>query len=99
MDKAGDAPSRLTVGALVFPDFEPLDLYGPLEIYAVLGDRFDIRIVAETDAPVAARGGPRTAVDDTFADTIQGGRTYDILLVPGGMERGAKSTTPPCSTG
>jgi len=75
------SPPRLSVGALVFPEFEPLDLYGPLEIYAVLGDRFDIRIVAETDAPVAARGGPRTAVDDTFAD----GHAYDVLLVPGGM--------------
>jgi transcriptional regulator GlxA family with amidase domain len=76
----GETASRLSVGALVFPEFELLDLYGPLEIYSILSDRFEIRIVGETSGAVAGRGGPKVHVDDTFAD----GRKYDVLLVPGG---------------
>jgi transcriptional regulator GlxA family with amidase domain len=70
-----------TLGALVFPGFQTLDLYGPLEM---LGDHdigaVDIRIVAETLEPVASYHGTRTAVDRTLAD----GCAYDILLIPGG---------------
>lgn len=76
----GEEPRR-TIGAVVFPGFELLDLYGPLEMLGMLSERFDIRIVAENAAPVASTGGPRTAVDDLLSD----GRSYHILLVPGGV--------------
>lgn len=75
------APRKFTVGALVFPEFELLDLYGPLEMFSIPTDRFEIRIVAETAGPVAARGGPKTHVDDLMSDH----KPYDILLVPGGL--------------
>ena len=68
-----------TIGALVFPDFEVLDLYGPLEMFGMFEDEFDIRIVAETSAPVRSAQGPRTAPDDLFGE-----REYDILVIPGG---------------
>jgi transcriptional regulator GlxA family with amidase domain len=70
-----------TIGALVFPGFELLDLYGPLEMFGLNRDEFDIRIVAETAQPVAATAGPRTVPDDTFGDR----QRYDVLLVPGGQ--------------
>lgn len=73
-------PPRLTVGALVFPGFELLDLYGPLEMYALASERFEIRVVAETAGPVAGNGGPQVMPDDLLSD----GRAYDILLIPGG---------------
>ncbi|MEJ8571135.1 DJ-1/PfpI family protein [Microbaculum marinum] len=76
--------SPRVVGAVVFPGFELLDLYGPLEIYAMMSDRFEIRMIGETGAPVAARGGPATLVDDAIA-TGAADRAYDILLVPGGF--------------
>jgi transcriptional regulator GlxA family with amidase domain len=75
-----ETTSRLTVGALVFPGFELLDLYGPLEMYALASERFEIRVVAETAGPVAGNGGPQTTPDDLVSD----GRAYDILLIPGG---------------
>lgn len=68
-----------TIGALVFPDFEVLDLYGPLEMFGMFEDEFDIRIVAETREPVRSAQGPRTAPDDVFGE-----RAYDILIIPGG---------------
>ncbi len=70
-----------TLGALVFPGFQTLDLFGPLEI---LGDHdvgaVDIKIVAETMEPVASYHGFRTVVDRTLAD----GTDYDLILIPGG---------------
>lgn len=70
----------ITIGAVLFPDFEMLDLYGPLEMYAMHRDAFAIRTVAETAGPVRASGGPDTVAQDAFADDV----AYDLLLVPGG---------------
>lgn len=69
-----------TIGAVLFPGFELLDLYGPLEMYSLLPKDFEIRTVAETAGPVAANNGPATLAKDSFADD----RAYDLLVVPGG---------------
>jgi transcriptional regulator GlxA family with amidase domain len=70
-----------TLAALVFPGFQTLDLFGPLEM---LGDHdvgeIDIKIVAETRDPVASYHGVRTVVDRTLSE----GCDYDLLLIPGG---------------
>jgi len=70
-----------TLGALVFPGFQTLDFYGPLEM---LGDHdigaVDIKIVAETLDPVPSYHGTRTAVDRTLSDSTD----YDLVLIPGG---------------
>lgn len=69
-----------TIGAVIFPGFELLDLFGPLEMFGMLEDAPDIRMVAETMDPVVSRQGPASVVDATFAE----GATFDLLLVPGG---------------
>jgi len=69
-----------TIGALIFPGFEVLDLYGPISMYGMMRGEIDIRIVAETAGPIAASSGPKTAVDDVIAKRD----AYDVLLVPGG---------------
>ena len=70
-----------TLAALVFPGFQTLDLFGPLEM---LGDHnvgeIDIKIVAETLAPVASYHGFRTVVDKTLSECDN----YDLILIPGG---------------
>jgi transcriptional regulator GlxA family with amidase domain len=70
-----------TLAALIFPGFQTLDLFGPLEI---LGDHdvgeVDIKIVAETLEPVPSYHGFKTVVDRTLAD----GTGYDLILIPGG---------------
>lgn len=70
-----------TLAALVFPGFQTLDLYGPLEM---LGDHdvgeVDIKIVAESLDPVPSYHGIRTAVDRTIAESSD----YDLILIPGG---------------
>jgi len=69
-----------TIGAVVFPGFELLDIYGPLEMFGMLADDITIRMVAESAGPVECGIGPKTVIDDRFSDNIQ----YDILLLPGG---------------
>jgi transcriptional regulator GlxA family with amidase domain len=64
---------------LLFHQFELLDVFGPLEMLGMV-DGFTIRLVAESERIVASTQGPRSAIDDVFADN----RRYDILLVPGG---------------
>ncbi len=72
--------TRLRVAAVLFPDFEMLDLYGPLEMLSFFPDDFEIVSVARSSAPIKASGGPSTVADKSFDDAER----YDILLVPGG---------------
>ena len=69
-----------TLGALIFPGYELLDMFGPLEMFGMMGDKVEIRMVAQTIDPVASRQGPQTVVDDAFGDRD----SYDMLLIPGG---------------
>ena len=70
--------TRLTVGILLFDGFELLDVYGPAELWA---RAFDLRLVAERAGLVTSAQGPQTLAEDSFSDD----RSYDILLVPGGI--------------
>ena len=69
-----------TLGALIFPGYELLDMFGPLEMFGMMGEEVEIRMVAQTSDPVASRQGPQTVVDDAFGDRD----SYDMLLIPGG---------------
>lgn len=69
-----------TLGALIFPGYELLDMFGPLEMFGMMGEEIEIRIVAQSNGPVASRQGPQTVVDDAFG----GCDCYDMLLIPGG---------------
>ena len=68
-----------TIGAVLFDGFEMLDLYGPLEMFSMHRDAFEIRTVAQTIGAKMASGGPASVAQDAFGD-----RSYDLLLVPGG---------------
>ena len=75
-----------TLGALIFDDFELLDLYGPLEMFGMLRrvagleDEMRISLVAETKREIASSAGPTSLADELIADD----KDYDILLIPGG---------------
>jgi transcriptional regulator GlxA family with amidase domain len=79
MSKGPEKKPR-TVGALLFPEFELLDVFGPLEMFGVLPEHFEIVLLAEGSEPVPSAQGPRAAIDRTLA--APGG--IDVLLVPGG---------------
>ena len=68
------------IGALVFPGFETLDLFGPIEMFGTLPDDYSLHIVGETAASGASRHGQTLAVDVP----LESAEAFDIVLVPGG---------------
>lgn len=80
-EKKGQEPRRRTLGVLLFEGFELLDVFGPLEMFGVLPDHFEIVMLAENAEPVASAQGPRSAIDRTLAAA----GSLDMLLVPGGI--------------
>lgn len=74
----------------MFPNFELLDLYGPLEMFAFLGDKVEILVVGENGGVVTARGGPKTQCDLSYDDDA----AFDMLLIPGGAGTRQEVTNP-----
>ena len=70
-----------TLGAVLYDQFELLDLYGPLEMFGSLGPELRIVTVAERTGPVASAQGPETVAHFDFA----GAPALDLLLLPGGI--------------
>lgn len=83
------APAR-TLGVILYPGFEVLDVMGPVEMFMNVGPQnLKIVMIAEQAGEVASgtvldRGnfsGPRVMADYGFADAPK----LDLLLVPGGV--------------
>jgi len=78
-----------TMGVLLFPGFEPLDAFGPIEALVIAEwpsarpddpPPFRVLTLAQGTAPVAMRGGVRVVPDHA----LSGSPPLDLLLVPGG---------------
>lgn len=69
-----------SVGAVVYPNFELLDLYGPLEMFGWRDDLFSLTLVGQQAGPVASNMGPSAVAEAAIADD----QAFDILLIPGG---------------
>jgi putative intracellular protease/amidase/Cu/Ag efflux protein CusF len=74
------AERPLIVGIVLFDGFEPLDVFGPVQIFGGLGRRAKIVTLAENPAPARPRFGPAVSVDRTLADA----GPLDLLIIPGG---------------
>lgn len=77
----------LQLGAVLYPGFEMLDYFGPLELFSVIGSStVKINTVAEHAGPIAAAIGsegaigPKVVADYSFEDAP----AFDLLLIPGG---------------
>ena len=73
--------SKRTLGVVLFEGFELLDVFGPLEMFGLAADHFEIRLISETGGVVASRQGPKSVCDYSF----QSAPAIDVLLVPGGI--------------
>lgn len=71
----------LKIGAVLFPGFELLDIYGPLEMLGLLGDEVSITMHAEQTGAIASSAGVKGFADLPLCDA----NGLDLLLVPGGM--------------
>ncbi len=74
----------MVIGMLIFPDMTSLDFTGPYEVFAQMPG-CEVKVIAATLQPVAAKGGlrflPDTALDDA--------PPLDVIFVPGGPGAGA----------
>jgi len=73
-------PAPRKLGAILYDQFELLDLYGPLEMFGCLGPAVEITTVAEQPGPVASTTGVATVANHGFGDCPE----LDLLLLPGG---------------
>ncbi len=77
---------KKTVGALLFPGFELLDVFGPLEAWGMLADvgqdcQWELLTVAQAAGPVASAQHVRAVAEEALTTCPK----LDVLLVPGGM--------------
>jgi transcriptional regulator GlxA family with amidase domain len=70
-----------TLGAILYPQFELLDLYGPLEMFGCLEPDVKIVTVAQQPGPVASTPGVETVAQFGF-DACP---PLDLILLPGGI--------------
>ncbi len=88
------ASTQKTIGVLIFPGFELLDAYGPMEMWGSLkymspkvwggeDKRVSVRVViiADRRGEVVSNQGPKTVADYSYGDAPH----LDYLLVPGGI--------------
>lgn len=73
------APRR--VGVVLFDRFELLDVFGPVELFGALPDRFEILLFGEKAGPVRSAQGPIVIADHSYGNAPR----PDVVLVPGGI--------------
>jgi putative intracellular protease/amidase len=76
-----NAERVLTLGAILYPGFELLDLFGPLEMFGSVGPALRIAMVAERAGAVPSAQGPSAVAEHGFGDCP----ATDLLLLPGGI--------------
>jgi len=76
-----DAGPRRDVAAVLFDGFELLDVFGPLELFGVLHDRFSLTLVGPAAGGVRSAQGPAALASTSY----EGAPEPDIVLVPGGI--------------
>ena len=76
----GDQTTKRTLGVLLYPDFELLDVFGPVEMFGSLKDQVTVVMVAEKAGPVESFQKTKVLADHGLDDCPK----LDLLLVPGG---------------
>ena len=69
------------LGVVLFPGFEVLDVFGPLEVFGGLPEHFEVLTVASAAGPVASAQRTSAVADASFATCPR----CELLLVPGGL--------------
>lgn len=71
----------MKLAVLLFPGFEVLDVFGPVEMFGVLKEHFQVSLIAETPGPIASAQGVKALAENGLDDDTH----WDIILVPGGI--------------
>jgi len=75
-----DWPDPRTLGVVLYPGFDLLDVTGPLHAFGALKNVFEPVLLGPEAGPVESAQGPALVADEGYADAAQ----MQLLLVPGG---------------
>jgi len=78
------------LGVVLFPGFELLDVFGPVEMFGNMTGVIEVVMVAQHKGPVASAQGPSALADHGFDDCPH----LDMILVPGGIGTRAEIDNP-----
>jgi len=81
MTAMNEAVKRRQVAVVLFDGFELLDVFGPLELFGNVAERFGITLLGPKAGPVRSAQGPRSVADCSYDDAT----VADVVLVPGGI--------------
>jgi transcriptional regulator GlxA family with amidase domain len=70
-----------TLGAVIYENFELLDLFGPLEMFGNIVPGIKIVTVAEQPGSIRSAQGPKTIAEYGFSECPR----LDLILLPGGI--------------
>lgn len=80
----------LHIGVVLFPGFELLDTFGPLEFFLLKPNLFTCTLLGQSSDPVPSSQGPRSVIDLPLQQCEQ----VDILFIPGGKGTRAEVDNP-----
>jgi transcriptional regulator GlxA family with amidase domain len=69
-----------TLGIVLFPNFETLDVFGPLEMFGMLSDKIKIIMISEHQGLVKSHQGQSVLTEFNWHNAPH----LDLLLIPGG---------------
>jgi transcriptional regulator GlxA family with amidase domain len=69
------------LGVVLYPQFELLDVFGPVEMFGNLTGMIEVAMVAEEPGPVVSAQGPSVLAAHGFTDCPP----LDLIMVPGGI--------------
>jgi len=78
---------QLTLGAILYPGFELLDMFGPLEMFTALPpEKLRVVMIAQEKGPVTAGSMSNAPMPAVMADyDFDDAPPLDLLLLPGGV--------------
>ncbi|PUU73184.1 class I glutamine amidotransferase-like protein [Tuber borchii] len=99
---ADEKPIPTTFGVLLFPGFQALDVFGPIDVLntLALSKKLNLHIIAETLDPVTTKLPQPNTTGSEFHECIVPTHTFatvpplDFLLVPGGLGTRAPGLDP-----
>ena len=79
--------AKLTLGAVLYPGFELLDMFGPLEMFTTLpAEKLQVVMVAQNKGPVTAGSMSQAPMPSVMAEyDFNDAPPLDLILLPGGM--------------
>lgn len=78
---------KMTLGAILYPGFELLDMFGPLEMFTALQpDQLEVVMIAQHKGAVSAGSMSQAPMPQVIADySFNDAPSLDLILLPGGV--------------